>query len=42
MAKIIIVVAWIALLMWWVTPEVASIRNKVNEHNAQIQKALEE
>lgn len=42
MAKIIIVVAWIALIVWWVTPEVASVKNKINEHNAQIQKALEE
>ena len=42
MAKILIVVAWIALIVWWVTPEVASVRNKINEHNAQIQKALEE
>jgi len=42
MAKVIIVIAWIALLVWWVTPEVASVKNKINEHNAQIQKALEE
>ena len=42
MAKIIIVVAWIALLVWWVTPEVASVRAKISDHNQQIQKALEE
>ncbi len=42
MTKVIIVVAWIALIVWWVSPEVAGVKNKINEHNAQIQKALEE
>lgn len=42
MAKILIVVAWIALIVWWITPSVDNVRNKINKHNAQIQKALEE
>lgn len=42
MAKILIVVAWIALIVWWITPGVENVKNKINEHNAQIQKALEE
>lgn len=42
MAKILIVVAWIGLLAWWLSPSVENVRNKINEHNAQIQKALEE
>ena len=42
MTKLIIVVVWVALVIWWVTPEVTSVRNKIIEHNAQIQKALEE
>lgn len=42
MAKIVIVVAWLALIVWWLTPEVASVRDKINEHNAQIQQALGE
>ena len=40
MTKLIIVVVWVALVIWWVTPEVTSV--KIIEHNAQIQKALEE
>ena len=42
MAKILIVVVWIALLAWWLSPSVENVRNRINEHNAQIQKALEE
>ena len=42
MTKAIIVVVWVGLLAWWLSPEVVSVRNKIDEHNAQIQKALEE
>ena len=33
---------WVALLFWWLSPEVASVRAKINEHNAQVQQALGE
>jgi predicted Holliday junction resolvase-like endonuclease len=42
MTKVLIVVAWLVLLVWWLSPSVNSVKNKINEHNAQIEKALNE
>ena len=42
MKIILIWVMWLALVLWWLTPELNSVRDKINEHNQQIQKALEE
>jgi hypothetical protein len=33
---------WLALVLWWLSPEVEGIRDKVTEHNAQIERALHE
>ena len=35
-------VVWLVLVLIWLSPEVESVRNKVTEHNKQIQKTLEE
>jgi len=40
--KTAIWILWIFLFCWWLSPEVNAVKDKINEHNAQIQKALEE
>ena len=35
-------IVWLALVLWWLSPEVSSIKDRVNEHNAQIEKTLHE
>jgi predicted Holliday junction resolvase-like endonuclease len=42
MKILLIWIVWLALVFYWLSPEVESVRNKVTEHNKQIQKALEE
>jgi hypothetical protein len=42
MTKILIILVWVALVYWWLSPSVNSIRDKINEHNIQIEKALNE
>jgi hypothetical protein len=42
MGVVLIWIFWLALVFWWLTPEIDSIKDRVAEHNAQIQKALEE
>ena len=33
---------WLALVLWWLTPEMNDIKDKINAHNVQIEKALNE
>ena len=33
---------WLALVLWWLSPEVSSIKERVEEHNAQIEKTINE
>ena len=33
---------WLALVLWWLSPEVSSIKERVEEHNAQIERTLHE
>ena len=33
---------WLALVLWWLTPELNHVKDQINEHNAVIKKALEE
>ena len=42
MKIILIWIFWLALVFWWLTPEVEGIRDKVKEHNAQIEQSLKE
>jgi hypothetical protein len=42
MWKYLIWVVWLVLVVIWLSPEVESVRDKVKEHNAQIERALQE
>ena len=42
MKVILIWVCWLALVLWWLTPEMNAVKDKINEHNAQIERALHE
>jgi hypothetical protein len=33
---------WFALVLWWLSPEVSSIKERVEEHNAQIERTINE
>jgi len=33
---------WLALVLWWLTPEMNEIKDNINKHNAQIERALHE
>ena len=33
---------WLALVLWWLTPEMNEIKDNINEHNAQIEKTFNE
>ena len=35
-------IVWLALVLWWLSPEIETVRDKVSEHNAQIERALHE
>ena len=42
MKTVLIWAAWLALVLYWLTPEMNTVKDKINEHNAVIKKALEE
>jgi hypothetical protein len=42
MKILLIWIVWLALVLWWLSPDFEGVRNRVEEHNKQIQKALEE
>jgi hypothetical protein len=33
---------WLVLVIWWLSPQVQGVRDKVSEHNAQIQRQINE
>ena len=35
-------IVWLALVLWWLTPEMNSVKDRINEHNEQIKRALNE
>jgi hypothetical protein len=35
-------IVWLALVLWWLSPEFETVRDKVSEHNAQIEKTFNE
>jgi hypothetical protein len=38
----IIWIIWLALVLWWLTPEMNAVKDRINEHNEQIKRALNE
>ena len=40
--KVAIWILWLVLFCWWLTPEVNHVKDQINQHNAEIKKALEE
>ena len=42
MKVILIWAAWLALVLYWLTPEMNAVKDKINEHNAQIERILNE
>ena len=35
-------IVWLALVLWWLTPEMNSVKDRINEHNEQIKRTLNE
>ena len=42
MRVILIWAAWLALVLYWLTPEMNSVKDKINEHNKQIERMINE
>ena len=42
MKVVLIWIVWLALVLWWLTPEMNSVKDRINEHNEQIKRALNE
>ena len=42
MKNIQIWIFWQALVFYWLSPEIATVKDKVAEHNAQIEKMINE
>ena len=42
MKVVLIWIVWLALVLWWLTPEMNAVKDKINEHNEQIKRALNE
>ncbi len=35
-------IVWLGLVLYWLTPEINEIKDKINEHNAQIERTINE
>jgi len=35
-------IVWLALVLWWLTPELNAVKDKINERGAQIERTLNE
>ena len=35
-------IVWLALVFYWLSPEIESVKNKVDEHNKQIERIINE
>ncbi len=33
---------WLALVLWWLTPEMNAVKDRINEHNEQIKRIINE
>ena len=42
MKIVLIWIIWLALVFYWLSPEITAVKDRVAEHNAQIEKALNE
>jgi hypothetical protein len=42
MKILLIWIVWLGLVLYWLTPEMNAVKDKINEHNVAIKKALEE
>jgi hypothetical protein len=42
MKVVVIWCVWLVLVLWWLTPEMNSVKDRINEHNEQIKRALNE
>jgi hypothetical protein len=38
----IIWIIWLALVVWWLSPEMNEIKDNINAHNTQIERTLHE
>ena len=42
MRVVVIWCVWLALVLWWLTPEMNSVKDRINEHNEQIKRIINE
>jgi hypothetical protein len=42
MKVVVIWCVWLGLVLYWLTPEMNDIKDKINEHNVQIEKTINE
>ena len=35
-------IIWLGLVLYWLTPEMNEIKDNINEHNAQIERTINE
>jgi hypothetical protein len=35
-------IIWLALVLWWLTPEMNAVKDRINEHNEQIKRIINE
>ena len=35
-------IVWLALVLWWLTPELNEIKDNINEHTEQIERTINE
>ena len=42
MKTLVIWCVWLALVLWWLTPEMNSVKDRINEHNEQIKRIINE
>jgi len=42
MKILLIWIVWLGLVLYWLTPEMNAVKDKINEHNAQIEKIINE
>jgi hypothetical protein len=38
----VIWIVWLALVLWWLTPELNHVKDKINERSTQIERTLNE
>jgi len=42
MKVVVIWCVWLALVLWWLTPEMNSVKDRINDHNEQIKRIINE